>query len=166
MDAAGLQTLFRFNTFANEGVRQALLASDEELLRKPLDGYWFDSVFTLLTHAANAERLWLARISDEEVAAGQLKPDELTTQTLVDAWRGNDEEWERWAATATPEALDRIGTWRRSDGKLYEIRHWQVAAHVATHSTNHRGHATVAMTALGIKHGPQEFLDQLSALPS
>src|SRR6266571_879409 len=157
MDSSGLQTLFRFNTFANEGVRRALLASDEGLLRKPLDDYWFDSVFTLLTHVASAETLWLARISDGQTTAMQLKPEDLTTQTLVEAWRVKDGDWESWAARATPEALDKSGTWRRSDGKLYEIRHWQVAAHVATHSTNHRGHATVAMTALGIKHGPQEF---------
>jgi len=74
-------------------------------------------------------------------------------------------EWEDWAATAAPDELAKRGTWRRSDGKLYELQYWQVAAHVAVHSTNHRGHATVAMTNLGIKHGPQEFLDQYQALP-
>ena len=103
MDSDGLQTLLRFNTFANEGIRQAMLTSDEELLRKPLDGYWFDSVFTLLTHAAGAEKLWLARISDGQAVPAQLNPDELTTQTLVAVWRSNDEDWEKWAAGAGPD---------------------------------------------------------------
>jgi uncharacterized damage-inducible protein DinB len=36
--------------------------------------------------------------------------------------------------------------------------------HVANHSTEHRGHATVAMTHLGIPHGDQDFLDQFRTL--
>jgi hypothetical protein len=31
---------------------------------------------------------------------------------------------------------------------------------VAFHGTEHRGHATVGLTQLGISHGPQDFLDQ------
>lgn len=160
MDSTGLQTLFQFNTFANEGIRQAMLASDESLLRRPLPDYWFDSVFTLLTHTLSGETVWLERLRTGQAVGHQLSANDFTTQSLVDAWRAKDGEWETWAAGVTPAELVQSGTWRRSDGRLYEILHWQIGSHVAAHSNNHRGHVTVAMTALGIKHGPQEFLDQ------
>jgi uncharacterized damage-inducible protein DinB len=160
MDAASLKTLFEFNTFANEGIRQALLESDEAVLRRPLDDYWFDSVFTLLTHILSAETVWLERARSGQVSMPPLDPNDFTAESLVDAWRAKDRDWEEWAAAATPAELARRSTWRRSNGKLYDLQNWQLGSHVAAHSANHRGHATVALTFLGIKHGPQEFLDQ------
>jgi len=47
MDPSAIQTLFRFNTFANEGIRQALVTAEEGLLRRPLEEYWFESVFSI-----------------------------------------------------------------------------------------------------------------------
>jgi uncharacterized damage-inducible protein DinB len=164
MDAASIQSMFEFNTWANESLRGALVSSDEALLRKPLDGFWFGSVFSILTHVLGGETVWLARLRDGEATVSQPQAEDFTPATLADAWRRKDQEWEEWAAKATPEGLASTGTWRRADGKLYELAHWQVATHIIMHSTNHRGHATVAMTALGIKHGPQDFLDQYQPL--
>jgi uncharacterized damage-inducible protein DinB len=160
MDAACLQDLYRFNTFANEGIRRAMLATDETVLQKPLEGYWFDSLFTLLTHTVSGETVWPDRLRTGKQALPHLNAADFTRDTLVEAWLVKDREWEDWAAGVSQEGLLKEWAWRRSDGRLYSVLPWQVAAHVATHSTNHRGHVTVAMTALGIKHGPQEFLDQ------
>jgi uncharacterized damage-inducible protein DinB len=160
MDAACLQDLFRFNTFANEGVRRAMLTTDETLLRKPLEGYWFESLFILLTHTVSGETVWLDRLRTGNQAMTHLNPSDFTRDSLVEAWRKKDGEWEEWAAKVSADSLVMEYQWRRSDGRLYNVLPWQAGAHVATHSTNHRGHVTVAMTALGIGHGPQEFLDQ------
>jgi uncharacterized damage-inducible protein DinB len=160
MDAACLQDLFRFNTFANEGIRRAMRETDEPVLRKPLEGFWFESLFTLLTHTVSGETVWLDRLRTGNQSLPHLNQGDFTRDTLIGAWASKDREWEAWAASVSPGDLTKEWQWRRSDGKLYEVLPWQVAAHVATHSTNHRGHVTVAMTALGISHGPQEFLDQ------
>jgi uncharacterized damage-inducible protein DinB len=164
VDPASLQSMLRFNTWANENLRQALVSSDEAQLRKPLEDFWFGSVFSILTHVLGGETTWLARLRDGEAAPRPPNADEFSPKTLAEAWRKKDQEWEEWAAAVTPEQLATRGTWRRADGKLYELQHWQVATHIVVHSTNHRGHATVAMTALGIRHGPQDFLDQYRPL--
>jgi uncharacterized damage-inducible protein DinB len=164
MDAGGLQALARFNTWGNENLRQSMLAADEQTLRQDQPGYWFGSVFFLLTHILGGETSWLARLGGVS-SVPQPNPDDFSPETLAEAWRAKDREWEEWSARATPEQLAQRGTWRRANGKLYELEHWQVATHVMVHSANHRAHVTVAMTELGIEHGPLDFLDQFSPLP-
>jgi uncharacterized damage-inducible protein DinB len=164
INANSLQAMASFNTWANESLRQAMLAADEKRLREDIPGYWFGSVFFLLTHVLGGETTWLARLNGASSVA-QPKPEDFSPRTLADAWRAKDQEWEAWAAAATDAGLNQHGTWRRANGKLYELEHWQIATHIMVHSTNHRAHATVAMTELGIEHGPQDFLDQYSPLP-
>jgi uncharacterized damage-inducible protein DinB len=166
MEPATIQTMFRFNTWANENVREGLLSADEQVLRAPIEGFWFGSIFYILTHILGGESIWLARLRNSETDARPPSVDEFASaEGLADAWRRKDEEWEDWAATVTPAELDEPRTWRRRDGAEYTISPGLVAMQIAFHSTEHRGHATVAMTQLGIKHGPQDFLDQFRATP-
>jgi uncharacterized damage-inducible protein DinB len=153
--------MFRFNTWANDGVREGLLSADEQVLRAPIEGFWFGSIFFILTHILGGETIWLARARDGDQSVRPQGMDEFTSaEGLADAWRRKDEEWEDWAGGLSPGECDRIQTWRRRDGAEYSLSQGQVAMQIAFHGTEHRGHATVAMTKLGIKHGPQDFLDQ------
>jgi uncharacterized damage-inducible protein DinB len=167
MNPDSIQSLFRFNTWANESVREGLLASDDQVLRAPIPGFWFGSIFFILTHILSGETVWLARLrgADRSVR-GPSVDDFASAEGLAEAWRKKDADWETWAAAQTPESLATVGNWRRANGQMYALQHWQVATHIAMHSTNHRGHATVAMTQLGIQHGPQDFLDQYSPIPT
>lgn len=165
MDPAGIQALYRFNTFANENLRTGLLAADEQVLCTPVEGFWFGSVFSILTHVLGGETGWLARLNGAESSPPTPSADDFASVAdMVDAWRKKDAEWEEWAAKQTPASLAATGRWRRRDGNLYEMQRWQVATHVAIHSTEHRGHATVAMTKLGVPHSGQDFLDQIRVI--
>jgi uncharacterized damage-inducible protein DinB len=158
--------MFKFNTWANDGVREGLLSADEQVLRAPIEGFWFGSIFFILTHILGGETIWLARLRDPNSSVRPPTMDEFASaEGLADAWRRKDEEWEAWTATVTPAELDQTRTWRRRDGYEYSLSPGQVAMQIAFHSTEHRGHATVAMTQLGIQHGPQDFLDQFRASP-
>ena len=161
MDPDSVQSLFRFNTWGNESAREGLLAADDQLLRAPIPGFWFGSIFFILTHILSGETIWLARLRGEERPGRPISVDDFASaEGLAEAWRAKDADWEAWASAQTPASLAATGEWRRADGQQYALKHWQVAAHIAMHSTNHRGHATVAMTQLGIPHGRQDFLDQ------
>ena len=63
MDQAAILALFRFNTFANESLRQPLLVAGDATARQPLD-MWFGSVFSILAHVCGGEGTWLARLRD------------------------------------------------------------------------------------------------------
>lgn len=161
MDPESIQAMFRFNTWANDGVREGLLSADEQVLRAPIEGFWFGSIFFILTHILGGETIWLARARDDDQSVRPPSMDEFASaEGLADAWRRKDEEWEEWAGSLTAGDLSRERTWRRRDGAEYSLSTGQVAMQIAFHGTEHRGHATVAMTQLGIKHGPQDFLDQ------
>jgi uncharacterized damage-inducible protein DinB len=160
MEPAAIQALFRFNTFANESLREPLVASGEEHARRSLD-MWFGSVFAILAHVCGGESVWLARLRDRDAeAASQTAADFPSLDALVERWRWMDAQWEAYAASLTAALLEEEIVSRRRDGNVYRFKLWQPIIHVANHSTEHRGHATVAMTQLGIPHANQDFLDQ------
>jgi uncharacterized damage-inducible protein DinB len=165
MDPAAIQAMFRFNTWANESVREGLLSADEQLLRAPVEGIWFGSIFSILTHILGGESIWLARLRDGEASPRPPSVDDFASaEGLADAWQKKDEEWEAWAATLSQEQLDEQITTRRRDGTTWLYQRWQPIVQIPFHSTEHRGHATVVMTQLGIKHGPQDFLEQFRTM--
>jgi uncharacterized damage-inducible protein DinB len=161
MDPAGIQAMFHFNTWANDSVREGLLSADEQLLRAPVEGVWFGSIFYILTHILGAETLLLARVRDGAQSVRLPAVDDFASaEGLADAWRKKDEEWENWVATLTQAQLDEQITLPRRDGSSWRYQRWQPIVQIPFHSTEHRGHATVVMTQLGIKHGPQDFIQQ------
>src|SRR6266581_4664229 len=94
MDPATIQAMFRFNTWANDGVREGLLATDEQVLRAPIEGFWFGSIFYILTHILGGESIWLARVRDNDASARPPTMDEFASaEGLANAWRKKDEEW-------------------------------------------------------------------------
>ena len=160
MDPAPIQALFRFNTFANESLREPLLAAGDETARQPLD-MWFGSVFSILAHVCGGEGTWLARLRDRNATPQPLTgADFPSVEALVERWRDFDAQWEAYVASLSAEMLDEEIVSRRRDGNAYVFKLWQPIIHIANHSTEHRGHATVAMTQLGIPHANQDFLDQ------
>jgi uncharacterized damage-inducible protein DinB len=159
MDPATIREMFRFNTWANDGIREALGSADEQLLRSPIDGFWFGSIFFILTHILGAETIWLARLRDKDArVAPQSVDDFASAEGLVEAWAQKDQEWEDWAATLSSEQLAGDVTVSRRDGSTATYKLWQPVMQIPFHGTEHRGHATVAMTQLGIQHGPQDFI--------
>jgi uncharacterized damage-inducible protein DinB len=94
MDPASLQPMYRFNTWANEGIRDGLRRADGEALRRPLD-LWFGSAFAIAAHLVAGEAIWLARLRDG-VSPPRLQTadDFASAGELIEAWRSFDEQWE------------------------------------------------------------------------
>jgi uncharacterized damage-inducible protein DinB len=163
MDLSTLQEMFRFNTWANEQLREAIAHAEEQVVRQPLD-MWFGSVFTILAHINGAEALWLRRLRDAAPAAplkATAEPPDVAA--LIEVWRETDAAWESHVASLSPEQLASSVTVKRRDGSTLNYEVWKPLMQIAFHGTEHRGHATVGLTQLGIAHGPQDFLDQFRA---
>jgi uncharacterized damage-inducible protein DinB len=161
-----IRALFRFNSFANEALRVPMLAAGDKAVRQPVS-IWFGSVFFILGHVCAGEAVWLARLRDRQPQAQSLTPDSFPgVGALIETWRDLDAQWEAYVASLSAQDLEADIVSRRSDGRTYEFKLWQPVLHIANHSTEHRGHATVAMTQLGIPHSNQDFLDQFRTLVS
>jgi uncharacterized damage-inducible protein DinB len=105
MDTTLLQPMFRFNTSANEQVRQAAHAGGEALMRSPQE-QWYGSVYHLLVHLCRAERNWLLRLRDGAVPPANTGDDEFPSlEPLLELWRDVDQQWERYVASLSPDAL-------------------------------------------------------------
>lgn len=160
MDPTIVKAMFRFNTWANENIRDGLETADETVLRRPLD-FWYGSVFNILAHICGGETVWLARLRDADTAARAPSADSFpSVEALVTRWRTLDTQWEDYVSALSAEKLESEVTTTRRDGGTNSFKLWQPVMQIAFHGTEHRGHATVAMTLLGIKHGPQDFIDQ------
>lgn len=157
MDPAPFQPMYAFNTWANEGIREALLGVSAEYLRRPLR-LWFDSAFEILAHLYAGEQIWLARLRDGLNPPRLLRgADFESTEQLVEDWRRVDGEWEAYVATLTSGQLEEIVTWQSQRGGRFSHVRWQLVMHVPFHSSEHRAHAGTALTQLGLRHGPQDF---------
>lgn len=126
---------------------------------------WFGSIFNILAHVCSGEAGWLARLRDRNPQMRSPTPESFSSvPDLVERWRDLDRQWEAYVGSLSAQALEEDVVARRGDGNTYAFRLWQPVIHVANHSTEHRGHATVAMTRLGIPHANQDFLDQFRTL--
>lgn len=113
------------------------------------------------------EAIWLVRLRDGQSPTRLYTADDFpSTAALVETWRAMDAEWETYVATLTDVMLAADITWHRQERETFSCKLWQPVTHIAFHSTEHRGHASVALTQLGIKHGPQDFLYQFLPPPS
>lgn len=157
MDQQMLQGLYRFNTWANGHIRDALLTTDQATLRRPLD-LWFGSVVAVVAHICAGEAIWLARLRDGVTPARlHTAEDFATVVEVVEAWRDLDAQWEAYIATLDAARLAESVPWTSQLGDSFTHARWQLVLHVPLHTGEHRAQAAVALTALGIPHGPQDF---------
>jgi uncharacterized damage-inducible protein DinB len=157
IDQQLVQGLYRFNTWASTHIRDAMRSADEGLLRRPLD-LWFGSVFAVVAHICAGEAIWLARLRDGVTPPRLLSAgDYPTAADLVETWVDLDAQWEAYVATLDAAELARPVAWTSQDGDSFTHTRWQLVIHVPLHSAEHRAQAALALTALGIPHGPQDF---------
>ncbi len=157
MDQQLLQGLYRSNTWANEHIRDAMLLANDDALRRPLD-LWFGSVFAVVAHICAGETIWLARLRDGMTPPRLLATEDFSLAAeLVHTWRDLDEQWEAYVATLDAARLAEPVSWTSQLGDSFTHTRWQLVLHVPLHTGEHRAQAAVALTALGVPHGPQDF---------
>jgi len=157
MDPELLRPIYRFNTWANEQIRAAIAGADEALVRRPVD-LWFGSAFAILVHLCAGESIWLARLRDGISPPRLLTAEDVpSVAALVETWGNLDAQWEAYVATLSSTALEEPVAWTSQFGDSFTHIRWQILMHVPFHSSEHRAHAAMALTMLGIRHGPQDF---------
>jgi uncharacterized damage-inducible protein DinB len=152
-----LLPIYRFNTWANEAIRAALLVAGEERARRPLD-LWFGSAFAISAHICAGETIWISRLRDGVTPPRLLGEDDFPdVAALTEHWRDLDRQWEAYVAGLTPAALAETVPWTSQHGERFTHIRWQILLHLPFHSSEHRAHAATALTLLGVRHGPQDF---------
>jgi len=157
MDTDLLLPIYRFNTWANDAIRDALLNAGDERSRQKLD-LWFGSAFAIAAHICAGETIWLSRLRDGVTPPRLLGEDDFAgVAALCEHWDKLDRQWEEYVAGLTPAALTETVPWTSQHGEHFTHIRWQLLVHVPFHSSEHRAHVATALTLLGVRHGPQDF---------
>jgi uncharacterized damage-inducible protein DinB len=158
MNLAYVRELYAYNRWANEKILNAAeQLSDEQFLR-PM-GSSFTSVRDTLVHIVGAEWIWLERWNGRSPRGGLLKVEELPDLKAIRArLKQVEDECERFLQQMGEDDLKKSISYVNMKGETWTYTMWQMLAHVANHSTYHRGQAATLLRQLGVKPPMTDFL--------
>ena len=157
MDVEYFRTLFDYCYWARDRVLKAMEGMSDEEYAKP-NGFTYGSIRGILSHALGGEQLWLARFVGDDSAAIVSEADLPTLASLTQRWREEESKMRAFLGGLEEAALERDVTMRRRSGEELRLRLWQLLAHVANHTTQHRSEAAEALTMVGRSPGGLDYM--------
>src|SRR5690606_28999913 len=123
-------------------------------------GVFFGSVHGTLNHLLLTDRLWLARMRGEPLAATSLRDELYADFADLHRERGiTDRQIEDWLARCTEAELDAdlaYASLQNGSARSYPLRH--IWLHIGNHQTHHRGQLTAMIRQLGHDYGDIDLL--------
>jgi uncharacterized damage-inducible protein DinB len=148
VDTATIRTLFEYDRWANARVLEAVTKlSAEQFLRDM--GSSMRSVRDTLVHILSAERTWLSRwkgVSPTSMLDPTTFPD---MAAVAIRWKELETELRMLLDALTDERLRAVLAYTSLAGQPQAQPLWQQMAHLANHSTYHRGQVTTMLRQLG-----------------
>jgi uncharacterized damage-inducible protein DinB len=148
MDATYICSLYEFDRWANARTLGAVAKLSTEQLIKDM-GSSHRSVRDTLVHILSAERVWLRRWNGD-LAAQMLDPTKFpSVEALRPAWADLEKEMGALLNSLSDDRLHAVLSYRTLGGEPQAQPLWQQMAHLANHSTYHRGQITTLLRQLG-----------------
>ena len=148
MDSADIRTLYEYDRWANARVLDAVAKLSKDQFTKDM-GSSMRSIRDTLVHVLSGERVWLARWNGSSPRT-MMDPKSLpTVEALRAAWVELEREFVAFLGPLTDDRLRGVLAYKTTEGKPYAQPLWQQMAHLANHSTYHRGQVTTMLRQLG-----------------
>ena len=147
------KTMLKYETWAN----QASLASIETVPAPARSGMPFTRALQVMAHNQLARRVWLARLQGRT----ETVPDWFPSWPLAEiaaAAAELDALWAAYVAGLTEADLERTASYRSSDGVAFSSKVHEVLAHVANHSTYHRGQVARLVSEAGGRRASTDLI--------
>ena len=170
MDLATLETLFRYNEWANEQMFAAVAAvAPDDFARSasPSQGSLRDT----LTHIVWSEWIWLQRwtgVTDlvfQPADFGQVPrhlvfvaTDFPDAASLRERSRAIGADLLAFVRRLSPDDLPRIHSHRTPSGHLWDRSLWRLLLHAVNHSTYHRGQVAMMLRQIGCAPAATDFV--------
>lgn len=119
-----------------------------------------DAVFfiRILNHTTVVDSLFISRISGTpELYAADNTPETPTYSELKERIEKNDSWLVDFSATATPETMSQVISFKFTDGDYGKLSVEEVMIHLLTHGSNHRGMASRTLASNGLERPKDTF---------
>lgn len=164
MQIKEIHFLFDYNYWARDRILKNVHKLNPDQFLEP-KSYPHGSLRNNLVHILGAEWIWRVRCQ-EFTSPGHLLPfdDYPTLQSIVSAWKFEEEAMRGYLNQLTSEDLDGIIRYKRINGEAQEARLWQVLIHVVNHGTEHRSIIAADLTAYVHSPGDLDMRQYLIAI--
>lgn len=150
MNVEDVRTLYSYTEWANERIIETLRDMSEEQFTRRIESS-FPSLRDTLAHIVMAEWVWLRRWKGESPTAVPAWCEGAPSlDTIVENLRAVETERRELIESLTDEDLRRDIAYRSIKGDPFTTRLDHQIAHVANHSTYHRGQITTMMRQIGV----------------
>ncbi|MBI4304703.1 MAG: DinB family protein [Chloroflexi bacterium] len=158
MKAGEIRDLYEYNYWANGKVLDAAARVKNEEFIAPA-GMNYMSLRGTLAHILGAEWVWRTRCQEgKSPAALPRQEDFKDLATLRSRWKYEEGAMRSYVGGLTDADLERLVTYRSTEGVEYRAVLWKILAHVVNHGTQHRSEAAVRLTELGASPGDLDFI--------
>jgi uncharacterized damage-inducible protein DinB len=158
MNLSYVRELYAYDRWANERFLTAAERLSEEQFLRPM-GSSFTSVRDTLVHIVGAEWIWLERWNGRSPRGGLLKVEELPDmKTIRERLKQVEADRERFLQQMDESDLQKSIAYVNLKGETWTYPMWKMLAHVANHSTYHRGQVATLLRQLGVKPPMTDFL--------
>lgn len=161
MRASEIQTLFRYNDWAN----RRLLACARALPVNALTAtapFPFGSLNGTFAHLGGAERIWLMRCRDGLSPTSLDVFDAPPTFAAIEArLLSSSADWIAYADGLADADLDGTITYANTKGLPFSNTLWRILTHLSLHGMQHRAEAAAMLTGHGASPGDIDFIRYL-----
>jgi uncharacterized damage-inducible protein DinB len=165
MDLTTIGELFRYNSWANEQVLDAVAPVPQADFTRDLKNS-YGSIRDTLTHIVWAEWIWLQRWKGVSPTNVFSPADFSTVESLRSRFRSVAEERSAFLRNQTADQILRIVEYKNVKGETWRYPLWQQLYHVVNHSTYHRGQVTTMLRQVGAVPVTTDFLVYYDLLAS
>jgi len=150
IDAPTIQGLYRYNTWANSRVFDAVSGLGEGEFTRDL-GSSYPSVRDTLLHLVSAEWIWLERWKGVSPMAMLHAADFPNFEAVRARWSAIEGAQRSFVDAVTEAQLPAVVRYVNLKGEAWQYPLWRQMAHVVNHSTYHRGQLTTMLRQLGAR---------------
>jgi uncharacterized damage-inducible protein DinB len=155
MDIDMLQSIYAHARWANEKLfTTAAQIAEAQLTQAAADS---ESIFDLLVHLVDVQRIWLARA--QQAAVPSLDRTACATLAVLrDVWKNVDDANCRYVAELRADDLAAIVRYTNAKGEPQAYPRWQILLHQALHAAQHRSEVALLLSQRGHSPGWLDYL--------
>src|SRR5258706_6989960 len=141
-------TLAEYNAWANDIVHSWFDKISDEQWEQPIVSS-FKSIAETSVHTAGAEKIWMERLQKVENPVFLSSVFKGSKKEAIEVWKKISQGLKSFIENFDEIKLRDSVSFKRPDGRTYQLLYYQIFAHVFNHSTYHRGQIVTMLRQAG-----------------